>query len=125
PVPAFREASVFELVAALRRVLERLPQDDAHEVTLDKITVRERMTHVLDTLRARGEIAFEALFDEVRSRMETVVTFLAILELVKVRAIRVTQEELGGPIMIHAAIGSEQAAETAMFGDGEEGQHGT
>jgi segregation and condensation protein A len=124
PVPAFREASVFELLGALRRVLERLPQDDAHEVTLEKITLREKMTLLLDTLRARGEICFEELFSGLRTRMEVVVTFLAMLELVKVRAIRIVQEELGGPIVIQSAVGLDTADPVALAND-EEGQHGT
>jgi segregation and condensation protein A len=124
PVPTFREASVFELLGALRRVLERLPQDDAHEVTLEKITVREKMTLLLDTLRARAEIRFEELFNDLRTRMEVVVTFLAMLELVKVRAIRIVQEQLGGPIVIQAAVDLDTTGPVALEND-EEGQHGT
>ena len=124
PFPGFREVSVFELLTALRRVLERLPRDSFHEVALDKITVREKMTLLLDTLRAQGQVLFEALFSEAKSRMDVVVTFLAMLELVKVRAIRIVQEELGGPITIEAAV-LEQAAEAMAAADLEEEPHGT
>jgi segregation and condensation protein A len=110
PAPAaFRELSVFELLTALRRVLERLPQDEFHEVTLEKITVREKMTLVLERLRGGGGITFESLFADVRTRMEVIVTFLAMLELVKIRAIRIFQDSLEGPIIIEAAVGVEQA----------------
>jgi segregation and condensation protein A len=122
--PGFREVSVFELLTALRRVLERLPKDNVHEVTLDKITVREKMTLLLDTLRAQGQVLFEALFSEAKSRMEVIVTFLAMLELVKVRAIRIFQEEPGGPIAIQAAV-LEQAAEAMAAAEIEEEPHGT
>jgi segregation and condensation protein A len=122
--PGFREVSVFELLTALRRVLDRLPKDNVHEVTLDKITVREKMTLLLDTLRAQGQVLFEALFSDAKSRMEVVVTFLAMLELVKVRAIRIFQETLGGPITIQAAV-LEQAAEAMAAADAEEEPHGT
>jgi segregation and condensation protein A len=122
--PGFREVSVFELLSALRRVLERLPKDNVHEVTLDKITVREKMTLLLDTLRAQGQVLFEALFSAAQSRMEVIVTFLAMLELVKVRAIRIFQEQLGGPITIQAAV-LEQAAEAMAAAEIEEEPHGT
>jgi chromatin segregation and condensation protein Rec8/ScpA/Scc1 (kleisin family) len=56
--------------------------------------------------------------------MEVVVTFLAMLELVKVRAIRIVQEELGGPIVIQSAVGLDTADPVALAND-EEGQHGT
>jgi segregation and condensation protein A len=124
PVPNLREVSVFELLTALRRVLERLPKDNVHEVTLDKITVREKMTLLLDTLRAQPGVLFDSLFATVKTRMEVVVTFLAMLELVKARAIRIFQDELGGPIQIEAAAGMDEAPAVLVTADGEE-QHGT
>jgi segregation and condensation protein A len=124
PPAAFREVSVFELLAALGRVLNRLPKDDVHEVTLEKITVREKMTLLLDTLRSNGQVLFESLFSKVKSRMEVVVTFLAMLELVKNRAVRIFQGEATGPIMIEAAVGIDQAAIMAIE-ESEEEQHGT
>ena len=126
PAPAgFRELSVLELLAAIRRVIERLPKDNVHKVTLDKITVRQKMTLLLDTLRAQPQVQFEALFSEVKTRMEVVVTFLAMLELVKVRAIRIFQEVQSGPIMIEAAVDMETAAASATVEETEEEQHGT
>jgi segregation and condensation protein A len=122
----FRELSVFELLGALKRVIDRLPKDSFHQVTLEKITVREKMTLLLDKLRHEGKVLFEFLFDEVKSRMEVVVTFLAMLELVKGRAIRIYQEETAGPIMIEAAANMDEAAEkTVIDEDTEEEQHGT
>jgi segregation and condensation protein A len=112
PVPAdYRELSVFELLTALRRVLERLPKDEFHEVILEKITVREKMTLVLDRLRGAAQITFDSLFADARTRMEVIVTFLAMLELVKIRAIRIFQETPQGSIVIEAAVAIEQAAE--------------
>ncbi len=125
PAPGFREVSVFELLTALKQVLDRLPKDVVHEVMLDKITVREKMTLLLDHLRAQGKTLFESLFAEVKTRMEVVVTFLAMLELVKVRAIRIFQEEATGPIQIEAAAGIENAPAVLAIQDPEEDQHGT
>jgi segregation and condensation protein A len=121
--PGFREVSVFELLTALRRVMERLPKDAVHEVTLEKITVREKMTSLLDILRAQGATLFESLFVEVKTRMEVVVTFLAMLELVKVRAIRIFQEEMNGPIQIEALAAMDQAL--ALVAAPTEEEHGT
>jgi segregation and condensation protein A len=116
----FREVSIFELLGALKRVIERLPKDAFHEVTLDKVTVREKMTLLLDKLRHQASVLFEALFDEAKTRMDVVVTFLAMLELVKVRAIRILQEELTGPIMIEAAAGMDEAADRVVLDEGED-----
>jgi segregation and condensation protein A len=124
PPRGFRELSVFELLSALKQVLDRLPKDAVHEVTLDKITVREKMTSLLDALRARGSVYFESLFAEVKTRLEVVVTFLAMLELVKVRAIRIYQEHLTAPIMIEAAADMDEAAGRAVLDEAEESRHG-
>jgi segregation and condensation protein A len=123
--PGFREVSLFELLTALRRVIERLPKDNVHEVILEKITVRQKMTLILDILRAGERVIFEALFSEVKSRMEIIVTFLAMLELVKMRAIRIFQEALNEPIQIEAAVGIDQATERVAMEGPEEEQNGT
>jgi segregation and condensation protein A len=125
PAPGFREVPVFELLTALKRVLDRLPKDVVHEVMLDKVTVREKMTLLLDILRKQGRLLFESLFSSVETRMEVVVTFLAMLELVKVRAIRIFQEESTGPIEIEAAAGIDEAPAVIAMEDTEEDQHGT
>ncbi|HEU5462514.1 MAG TPA: segregation/condensation protein A [Candidatus Binatia bacterium] len=120
----FREISVFELLGALKRVIDRLPQDIAHEVTLEKITVRQKMTMLLDHLRNQGKLFFDSLFTEVKSRLEVIVTFLAMLELVKVRAIRVFQDEPGGQIIIEPSAGMDEAAQQVVFDEVEENRDG-
>ena len=122
--PGFREVSVFELLTALRRVMERLPKEAVHEVSLDKITVREKMTLLLDILHVKGATLFEALFAEVKTRMEIVVTFLAMLELVKARAIRIFQTEMIGPIQIEALADMDQAS-ALVAAQAIEEEHGT
>jgi segregation and condensation protein A len=121
----FREVSVFELLVALKRIIDRLPKDTFHEVTLEKITVREKMTHLLDVLRAQGSVLFENLFAAANSRMEIIVTFLAMLELVKVRAIRIVQEVMAGPITIEPAAIMDSLCEQAVLEQVEEEPYGT
>ena len=75
------------------------------------------MTLLLDKLRQYNKILFESLFEDVKTRNEVVVTFLAMLELVKVQAIRIFQDEMAGPIMIEAATGMDEAAERAVIDD--------
>ena len=99
----FEHVSLFDLVLALRQVLERLPTEALHEITLEKISVREKMSRLLDDLQQRGKLIFQSLFEGIASRMEVIVTFLAMLELVRVRAIRIWQEEPNAPILIELA----------------------
>lgn len=118
----FEGLSLFDLISALRHVLDRFPEERAHEVTLERISVREKMSSLLDDLQRRGKVIFQSLFEAAVSRLEVVVTFLAMLELVKIRAIRVAQEEREGPIVIELAapLGDiqDRMAKAANEGEG-------
>lgn len=105
--------SLFGLVEALKAVLDRLPAETyAHEVTLETITVRDRMLFVMDRLRdAAGKpMSFEEMLtDSKLSRMRVVLTFLAILELARIQALRIYQHvgpegRPAGPVRLRAAV---------------------
>lgn len=117
----FEVLSLFDLISALRHVLDRFPEERVHEVTLERISVREKMSSLLDDLHRRGKVIFQSLFEAAVSRLEVVVTFLAMLELVKIRAIRVAQEEREGPIFIELAapLGDIQDRMTKAANEGE------
>jgi len=63
----------------------------------------EDVIAVLERLRA-GDVVFTELFSESSTRREVIVTFLALLELVKMRAVRATQSERFGPILLTLAV---------------------
>jgi segregation and condensation protein A len=86
------EVSLFDLLEALRQVLARVRPEAVHEVMLEPVTVEERVQEILSLLqREKRSIAFHSLFGERVSRRMIVVTFLAILELVKMKQIRLFQ----------------------------------
>jgi len=86
------DVTLFDLVEAFRKVLERVNPEIFHDVTLDQITVEERIQDILSLLdRERRSVAFHRLFPEMSTRRFIVVTFLAVLELVKMKMIRVFQ----------------------------------
>ncbi len=109
------EVGLFDLVEAYRRVLEakRDAKSKPHEIEAEEITVRERMTEVMTVLGLRPSIDFEVLLREEKSRPYTkaliIATFLAILELTRLSAIRIYQglDDSGvpeGPIHLRRAI---------------------
>ena len=86
------EVSLFELLEAFRQVLERVKIESVHEVALETITLEEKIQEILSFLqREQRSMAFHTLFPEQASRRMIVVTFLAILELVKMKAVRIFQ----------------------------------
>ena len=107
---SFEQLSVFDLMSALQRVLERFPEPSVHTVVQETVSVRERMTGILDELGRRTSVLFHELFDAAGSRMEVVVTFLALLELIRIRAVNAVQEERLGPIVLTLALSEAGAA---------------
>jgi segregation and condensation protein A len=106
------QVSLFALLEALRAVLQRIPEDSSHhQVTLERVTLQDRMLY-MDRLSAdpEGAIRFEDLLsDGAASRHRVVVTFLAILELAKIQALRIFQNltEAGipfGTAWVRAAV---------------------
>jgi len=86
------EVNLFELLEAFRQVLGRERSETFHEVILDRLSVEEKVQEIVSLLlREKRSIAFHLLFPEQASRREIIVTFLAILELVKMKLIRIFQ----------------------------------
>ena len=104
----FESVSLFDLISALRTVLDRLPKDSVHQVALETVSVREKMSLILDELHRKGKVLFQSLFEGAVSRLEVVVTFLAMLELVRIRAVKIWQEEAEGQIVLAPAAPLEE-----------------
>ena len=97
------EVSLFALVEALRVVLQRMPAAE-HEVTVDRITVGERIAQLSDRFRGRTRLTFAELFDGAPSRADVIVTFLAILEMTKLRVTRLYQAGPSQEIYVELAV---------------------
>ena len=90
------QVGLFELIDAFQKTLEKLPGDQRMEFMADKISVKERITQITDILEAKGSTTFAELFSENPDKSEVIVTFLAILEMVKLALIRIVQHTQTG-----------------------------
>ena len=91
-----------EVLAALADVLQRAEMFESHQVEMEKLSTRERMTMVLDTLQGEQFIPFVSLFKLSEGKLGVVVTFLAIMELIKESLVEIVQSESFGPIHVKA-----------------------
>jgi len=99
------EADLFELLLAFRELMAEAPEAVLHEVARQRISLQEAMTDVLDRfalLPAGTGVAFRELFAPGPSRERIIATFVALLELVRVRAIRVVQVATFGELRVYA-----------------------
>lgn len=86
------EVNLFELLETFRKMLDRVKPEVFHDVFLDRLTVEEKVQEILLLLqKEKRSISFHLLFPEEASRREIVITFLAILELVKTKLVRIFQ----------------------------------
>jgi segregation and condensation protein A len=95
------EVSIFDLINAFNEVLKKASaKEDFREIYEEKFTVSDKIEEILYTLRDRTEIVFRELFERASSRAEVVVTFLAMLELIRLKRLRVQQEDAFGEIQV-------------------------
>lgn len=96
------EVSVFELLASLKRTLERFGGDvSKFTVTLEEMSVTDKLNEMMARLESADFLTFDSLFSSSRSRMEVVATFLALLELMRLKLARSHQARVGGEIVIY------------------------
>jgi segregation and condensation protein A len=90
------------LLEAFQRVLSRKDTRVHHEVTEERVSIADRIHQIVDRLRARGvrNCTFEELFDDARTTHELVVTFLALLEMTRLKMTRVYQAAALSPIHV-------------------------
>jgi segregation and condensation protein A len=100
--PPVLKASLFDLIDAFQRVIEQAPKDSMHEVLPERIRLVDRIVEVLDLVTARKSLPFAELFEGVPSREGIIVTFLSILELVRLHLIRAYQFEAFGDVQLRA-----------------------
>lgn len=99
PLP---NVSLKELMQALLEVMTRVEHNTSHLVQLDALSVREKMTHILAAVQGKEHLLFTSLFNVQEGRLGIVVTFLAMLELLKESLIEFVQAAAFAPIYLGA-----------------------
>lgn len=105
----FEAVGIYELFEAFRELLKAHPEEQFHEVDAERLTVTERINTILAQFSGRDSLAFGELFDGRPGRSDVVVTFLALLELTKLRLLRLLQNTRAGTIWLFPAVAEEAA----------------
>lgn len=96
------EVDMRELLLVLSEVLRRADMFESHHIQREALSTRERMSEVLEKLSGRQFVPFVALFTAREGRLGVVVTFLAVMELIKESLVEIVQTENFGPIHVKA-----------------------
>ncbi len=98
------ELSLADLITAFRDVLAALPERDAHEIFVERLTIADAIAFLLDRLKEDGAIRFDRLVAEFTTRNEIISFFLGILELIRLKTVKAYQATPMGIITIVPAV---------------------
>lgn len=98
PDVALTDVSIFDLIAAFNDALSKVQKEELREIFAERFTVGEKIDDLLQRMEKEDRLSLTDLFNGMTSRHEVVCTFLAVLELMRLKHIRAVQDEAYGPI---------------------------
>ncbi len=108
------DVSMFDLLEALQEVVIRTETQVVVDITPETLTVQDRINGIVERLEVHHELTFTELFDDASTRLDVIVTFLALLELVRMKLVRIFQGDLFGPIRISRTFLPEAGVDDAQ-----------
>ncbi len=110
----YPEVALDEVLKAFREVLMRADRATHHRILKEPLSVRERMSGILERVKDGGTLAFHELFPRHEGRSGAVVSLLAILELSKERLLEIIQEEPLGPLQVRCRTQAPAEADVEL-----------
>ena len=104
------EVDLFSLMAAFRQVLDRARQRPRVLLPPEQLSIEDRIEQLLARLSETEACGFEELFADVQTRSGMVVTFLALLEMIRLKLVRVFQQANFGPIRVYKRVVKAEGA---------------
>jgi segregation and condensation protein A len=102
-LPPLAEVSVYSLIEAFQHVLSKSKLKLSHDVVADRISITDRIHELAEVLQQRRRVMFEELFAGLATRFDLVITFLACLEMTKLKMTRLFQTEPLAPLYVELA----------------------
>ena len=103
--------SLFRLLDAFQAVLSRAKASVDHQIDFERFSITDRINQLSEILRAKQRIAFIDLFEGQSTRSDLIITFLALLEMTRLRLTRLFQDDPLGPIEIELSVQDDDAAQ--------------
>jgi len=98
PDVSLDDVSIFDLITAFNEALKKAPREELTEIFAEKFTVAEKIDVIMDQMRSKGRASLSRLLAGMTHRYEMVCTFLAILELIRLKQVRARQSDHFGDI---------------------------
>jgi segregation and condensation protein A len=98
-----KDVSLFDLLTAFKRALEGARETVYHEIETQNYKVEDEMENILNRLKFKRKFSFNEIIDSYFEKARIIVAFLALLELARLKKIRISQEEVFGELIIEDA----------------------
>lgn len=102
------ELTLFELIEALKKVIQRVSPEEFQEISVDNFSLKEKIQQIMELVWKEKSLSFTQLFPAEAPKREIIFTFLALLELLRLRLIKAHQAEPFGPIRIYSPVEVEE-----------------
>jgi segregation and condensation protein A len=99
---------IFKLLDAFQRILSRANTVLDHQIEFERLSITDRINQLVDRLRNEGRVSFDDLFEGQRTRAELIVTFLALLEMTRLRLTNIHQDDALSPISVELAVAERE-----------------
>jgi segregation and condensation protein A len=107
--PGLEAVSMFKLLEAFQAILERSSKTQDHHIDFERFSISEKISELMDRLNVEKKLVFHEIFPPDSSRAELIITFLAILEMTKLRLTRLIQDGPLMPIYIELLVTEDEA----------------
>jgi segregation and condensation protein A len=111
--PGLEAVSMFRLLDAFQHVLQRTQTTKEHHIDFERFSITEKISELVDRLNVEKRLVFHEIFAPDASRAELIITFLAILEMTRLRLTRLIQDGPLEPIYIELRVLEEEAEDEA------------
>lgn len=95
-----KNLSIWDLVDAFKIILDSLEEKPINSLPKQEVSIKQRMTEIMDLISKEGQIFFQKVFSEVKTKLGLITCFLAVLELIRLRKISASQISLFGEIIL-------------------------
>lgn len=108
-LPPLAEIPVYSLIEAFQKILSKSKVKLTHDIVADRISITDRIHELAAIIQERKRMEFEALFEGLVTKFDLVITFLALLEMSKLRMTRLYQTEPLAPLYVELAEGDGES----------------
>ena len=97
------QGEVYQLMQAFSKVLARLPKKFYHEVALDRMSISDKIYQLMELCSTKKALTLEELLPDPLTRYDVVITFMSLLEMARLKMLKVYQDQTFGTLMVHWA----------------------